>query len=729
MRIPEKLRQQVIFQADYRCEYCKISSRLTGILLLIEHILPCSLEGTDDRQNLAASCYRCNEFKESHFMKHQHLSQTKNAIANHREGEIPSSPTQITRHSPHPILELQSLIGNRAVNQLLAGEPLVQTKPLFRGLSHELAIQPKLTIGSPGDKYEQEADSIAKQVVSQMNGQENSQIQRKQTPEEDEELQMKPIVQRLGEGNSMTAPPELSTSIQQSKSSGQPLANTIRQPMEQAFGADFSGVKVHTDTQSHQLNQSINAQAFTTGQNIFFRQGLYNPGSRGGEELIAHELTHVVQQNGVGNHHTANRSIAQADRSAEANIETITPNSAKSITQNASPSLKRTIQRKIGFEIETGIPITREENLGQYVDPNDAFDATHVLEIPVLGGSKLTPDHIPRHTRDATEDFDDWPIIEFASAPVDETQSIRSFKRIANTWLDLLVNLRSKVSGTPPPKPLSNYVGGAPADIFMGYPGLQTLEDEELDRVVIQATVGARLDRLANPMTAVSTVTTGKTSVWDRAGAAGKAVTNASTLIDNVKAQIPPLTLSTFNLVGKSKQRQQIDELRGFLMLISNYLVAGFDVKSGYIKNRTAWFYKSKLSDVCNDLVASNSYANTVLRGTQAAWVKSEILTVNLRLATDDVFYYAPQVGLDCQTWLDEVFAGTNDQVFENAKNPWSLDIAPDRVKGRLAAVMEMRSPGVNFDPGKMFKLSTDRDDIVDYLAVLYREQRNWQDI
>ena len=68
--------------------------------------------------------------------------------------------------------------------------------------------------------------------------------------------------------------------------------------MEQAFGADFGGVKVHTDSRSDQLNQSIQARAFTTGQDVFFRQGEYNPGSRGGQELLAHELTHVVQQNG-----------------------------------------------------------------------------------------------------------------------------------------------------------------------------------------------------------------------------------------------------------------------------------------------------------------------------------------------------------------------------------------------------------------------------------------------
>jgi hypothetical protein len=68
--------------------------------------------------------------------------------------------------------------------------------------------------------------------------------------------------------------------------------------MERAFGADFSSVKVHTDAEADTLNQELNARAFTTGQDIFFRQGEYSPGSGSGQKLIAHELTHVVQQNG-----------------------------------------------------------------------------------------------------------------------------------------------------------------------------------------------------------------------------------------------------------------------------------------------------------------------------------------------------------------------------------------------------------------------------------------------
>ncbi|WP_414553463.1 DUF4157 domain-containing protein, partial [Anabaena sp. CCY 0017] len=122
-------------------------------------------------------------------------------------------------------------------------------------------------------------------------------LQRQEEPEE--ELQAKSILQRqeaIGGGEAST---DLDTAINSARGSGQEMADNIRQPMEQAFGADFSGVKVHTDGQSDQLNQSIQARAFTTGQDVFFRQGEYNPGSRGGQELLAHELTHVVQQNGV----------------------------------------------------------------------------------------------------------------------------------------------------------------------------------------------------------------------------------------------------------------------------------------------------------------------------------------------------------------------------------------------------------------------------------------------
>ena len=184
--------------------------------------------------------------------------------------------------------------------------------------AERMAIQAKLAIGEPNDKYEQEADATAARVVQQINSSTNtsqSQPIQRQDLDDDDELQMKPLVQRsenLGGGEAST---DLESSIQSARGSGQSLDANLRQSMGQAMGADFSGVKVHTDSQSDQLNKSIQAKAFTTGQDLFFRQGAYEPSSRSGQELIAHELTHVVQQNGGAVQRQAEKQIAQLGKS------------------------------------------------------------------------------------------------------------------------------------------------------------------------------------------------------------------------------------------------------------------------------------------------------------------------------------------------------------------------------------------------------------------------------
>ena len=92
--------------------------------------------------------------------------------------------------------------------------------------------------------------------------------------------------------------PQVEQAIQRERGGGQVLDKGVQGQMESSFGADFGGVRVHANTQADTLNQALSARAFTTGQDIFFRQGAYNPGSSSGRELLAHELTHVVQQTG-----------------------------------------------------------------------------------------------------------------------------------------------------------------------------------------------------------------------------------------------------------------------------------------------------------------------------------------------------------------------------------------------------------------------------------------------
>jgi Domain of unknown function (DUF4157) len=93
--------------------------------------------------------------------------------------------------------------------------------------------------------------------------------------------------------------PEVDSSIQRARGGGRALDGTTRERMESAFGADFGGVRIHTGAEADRLNRAVSARAFTTGSDVFFRHGEYRPGSSAGHELLAHELTHVVQQNGA----------------------------------------------------------------------------------------------------------------------------------------------------------------------------------------------------------------------------------------------------------------------------------------------------------------------------------------------------------------------------------------------------------------------------------------------
>ncbi|QIZ70436.1 eCIS core domain-containing protein [Oxynema aestuarii] len=114
---------------------------------------------------------------------------------------------------------------------------------------------------------------------------------------EEDEIQPKSLVQRRTNAKG-TADENIEQSIEQTRGSGQPLEDNVRAPMENAFGANFGGVRIHNNAQSDNLNKSLQARAFTTGQDIHFSQGAYNPNSKSGQELLAHELTHVVQQSG-----------------------------------------------------------------------------------------------------------------------------------------------------------------------------------------------------------------------------------------------------------------------------------------------------------------------------------------------------------------------------------------------------------------------------------------------
>lgn len=148
-------------------------------------------------------------------------------------------------------------------------------------------IQPKLSINPPNDPYEQEADRMADQVMA-----EAPSIQRMCTDCEEE------AVMRKEEGSGIPVPDQLESGLNGSKGSGAALPEGTRGSMEKFFNRDLSSVRVHTDEQAVQMSRDIQAKAFTHGSDIYFNEGQYAPESNSGKHLLAHELTHTVQQNG-----------------------------------------------------------------------------------------------------------------------------------------------------------------------------------------------------------------------------------------------------------------------------------------------------------------------------------------------------------------------------------------------------------------------------------------------
>ncbi|WOD42847.1 eCIS core domain-containing protein [Hwangdonia lutea] len=220
--------------------------------------------------------------------------------------------------------------------------------PFHRETEQDAFIQPKLNIGKPNDKYEKEADHVADKVVNKTNVYGESPffsplttIQKRniQKQEDKESVQEKPIAETITplvqlepseeeetiqekchtcenndtiqkqdneeeenvQAKTNTNTPKnpianLGSRIQQNRGRGKPLDKPILTKMQQGFGVDFSGVKIHTNSQSVAMNRDLGARAFTNKNDIFFNEGEFNPQSKDGQTLLAHELTHTIQQ-------------------------------------------------------------------------------------------------------------------------------------------------------------------------------------------------------------------------------------------------------------------------------------------------------------------------------------------------------------------------------------------------------------------------------------------------
>ena len=210
--------------------------------------------------------------------------------------------------------------------------PAVQRK--CAACEAEKKILPQLEIGPVDDPLETEADVMAAHVV-----------RRQAAHMDDDERQAKPLQAKAEDtASSESTSRGLETALADANGSGAPLASHTRDQMEEAFGADFSAVRVHTGAASASMSDQIGARAFTYGTDIHFNDGEFAPGTERGTRLLAHELTHVVQQNS---------GVSRASREEEAEKKGYEPTTiqARTIQQQDSATVVRR-QRDTTIEIE-----------------------------------------------------------------------------------------------------------------------------------------------------------------------------------------------------------------------------------------------------------------------------------------------------------------------------------------------------------------------------------------
>ncbi len=208
----------------------------------------------------------------------------------------------------HPLLRMQQAAGNRAAARFVGSRAVVQAK---------------LTVGPVDDPLEREADRVAERFAARMGtgspvepGGAIPGVQRKcASCEEEEQVQRAPEavqrkcaaceeedeepVQRLAEGGGAAeaaAGQAIESAVESHRGMGAPLDPGIRPALEGHLGRDLGGVRIHRDTAADELARSLSARAFTSRDDVFFRQGEYGPQTGAGRRLLAHELTHVVQQ-------------------------------------------------------------------------------------------------------------------------------------------------------------------------------------------------------------------------------------------------------------------------------------------------------------------------------------------------------------------------------------------------------------------------------------------------
>ncbi|MBP8002805.1 MAG: DUF4157 domain-containing protein [Chloroflexi bacterium] len=249
-------------------------------------------------------------------------------------------------------------------------------------------IQANLIVNAPGDTYEQEADRVANTVMAMsetslaapftgVTGVNQATVHR---------FPLISTIQASHDQQAFPASADVEANIQQMQGSGQPLPDSERGFFEARMGYDFGDVRIHTGTQAIQASRDIQAHAFTLGHNIAFNQGTYQPGTQTGRRLLAHELTHVVQQTGEARRKFIQRTIDPRYEATHGEFfVTARPQNAPAGSTRASLPIT------IRFQPKTTAPYSNQIGLIQIVrDINsDTGDNVEPQSLPAARAARL----------------------------------------------------------------------------------------------------------------------------------------------------------------------------------------------------------------------------------------------------------------------------------------------------------------------------------------------------
>lgn len=361
---------------------------------------------------------KSSNFKKNRASEHLEKGSTVNPI---HQPIWQSSTNSLSSVTPGQVFSSRHQFGNIGVAQ-----------------NQATAVQAKLTMGTENDKYEQQADRVSDSVMrmseetsleqpDENNNSGQKQIQRKQKTES-----ITPLIQRqnsLGKNSNQNNIQSNATDsslvkvsslhenyINNSSGTGRPLSKQDRQFFEPRFDFNFSRVRIHDDAGAAKTSKNINAQAYTVGQNIFFGENKYQPATATGRHLLAHELTHTVQQ-----------STSSSDQAVSSNLATIqrAPNNS-----GGTIGLHQSIVDD--YRAARNLPPGGVDPLGNQIGPSDAEIIYGGLSFPI-SNPKSNPKPIPLA---ALANISPWQLAQIPSGQLIAPKSVKPSTSTGPSYVD-----------------------------------------------------------------------------------------------------------------------------------------------------------------------------------------------------------------------------------------------------------------------------------------------------